>query len=670
MSSSSSEPTTATPGLAHRLLLSEESLRLAIEAGEIGTWDLDLVSGVLTWSTRTKAMFGLAADDPCSMDDFYAGLHPEDQASTSAAFASALDPMRRATYAVQYRTVGRRDGVVRWVAAKGRGLFDADGRCYRAIGTAIDITEQRDLQERLRVNEAALRELNRTLEARVAERTAERDRAWNNAQDLLAVIDVQGRFRAVNPAWTQSLGWEPAALIDRPLTQWLHAEDLTASAVAFDRSRETALQGFENRLAHRDGSYRWFSWTATPEGELIYASGRDVTEVKRQAAELADAQEHLRHAQKLEAISQLSGGIAHDFNNLMMILSASLELLQDPALAPARRQRCLDFMTQALQRGTTLTRHLLTFSRRNTFAPCAVNLVEQLSRMDELVARSLGAGYRIDCTFEPGLWPAMADPAELELAVLNLCVNARDAMPAGGPIAIACTNRPALSWRGLQGDFVCVRGTDTGVGMSKEITERIFEPFFTTKPVGQGTGLGLPQVLGFAQRAGGQVTVDSTPGAGTAVCVWLPRAELATDAPTGETAMSALPVAPTSLGVALMVEDDAEIAELVGSMLEQLGYQVETVATADEGIARLSDRWALVFSDVVVPGERSGVDLAQCVRERFPYMPVLLTSGYTRGLSEKAAALGVEVLGKPYRVAALAEAIGRARDRVAAAAHR
>jgi PAS domain S-box-containing protein len=336
-------PTAATEGLAHRLLLSEESLRLAIEAGEIGTWDLDLTAGVLTWSARTKAMFGFAPDDACSMDDFYAGLHPDDHAPTSAAFASALDPMRRATYAVQYRTIGRRDGVVRWVAAKGRGLFDADGRCYRAIGTAIDITEQRNLQERLRANEVALPELNRILEARVAQRTAERDRAWNNAQDLLAVIDARGRFRAVNPAWTKSLGWESGALIDWPFTQWVHAEDLAASAEALHRSRVAALNGFENRLAHRDGSYRWMSWTATPDGELIYASGRDITEVKRQAAELAEAQEHLRHAQKLEAISQLSGGIAHDFNNLMMILSASLELLHDPALAPARRQRCFDF---------------------------------------------------------------------------------------------------------------------------------------------------------------------------------------------------------------------------------------------------------------------------------------------------------------------------------------
>lgn len=277
--------------------------------------------------------------------------------------------------------------------------------------------------------------------------------------------------------------------------------------------------------------------------------------------------------------------------------------------------------------------------------------------MDELVARSLGAGYRIDCTFELGLWPALADPAELELAVLNLCVNARDAMPAGGPIAIACTNHGSLSWRGLRGDFVCVRVTDAGVGMSKEVTERIFEPFFTTKPVGQGTGLGLPQVLGFAQRAGGQVTVESTPGHGTTVSVWLPRAHAAAD-PSNNAAPPPESAAPEALGTALMVEDDPEIAELVGSMLQQLGYQVVAVATADEGIALLAEGLALVFSDVIVPGERSGVDLAQSVRERFPHVPVLLTSGYTRGLAVNAAELGVEVLSKPYRMADLAEAIG------------
>lgn len=651
--------------LLRRLVISEASLRLALDAGEIGTWDLDVTTGTLYWSDRTKAVFGYAPEDDCSMEHFYAGLHPDDLDSTSAAFASALDPVRRSTYDVEYRTIGAYDGKLRWVAAKGRGLFDDEGRCYRAIGTAIDITARKQLEARLQANEASLRDLNRTLEERVAASTAERDSAWNHAQDLLAVLDDDGRFLSVNPAWTEHLGWRPEDLIGQRYEAFVASDDLAITHDAWEVARIQPLRGFENRIRHMRGGDAWFSWTATYDAGRTYASGRDITDQKRQAQELADAQNFVRHAQKIEALSQLSGGIAHDFNNLMMVLSGSLDLLSAPSTSDVQRERCLAFMQQAIDRGTRLTRQLLTFSRRKPPTLEPVDIGAQLAAMREVLARSLGATFTLTVELADDLWCALADGGEFELSVLNLCVNARDAMPSGGLIQIRVANEPNLAWRGLQGDFVRLSVIDHGEGMADEVVERVFEPFYTTKAVGKGTGLGLPQVLGFAKQAGGEVAVQSALGLGTTVDVWLPRArDCVSGAPT-HVLVERSTLMAASAGTALVVDDEPEVGAVIAGMLVELGYTVERAGTADEAMKRFVDGslFALVVTDVVMPGHMTGVDLARYVLANYPQVPVLLSSGYTRGLADDVKST-VEILIKPYRLDALASAVARAKQRV------
>ncbi len=305
-----------------KLTLSQAQLRLATDVGEIGEWDVDQLTGTMFWPPRVKAMFGISPEVPVTLDDYYNGVHPDDREKTLACYASASDPTLRALYEVDYRTIGREDGVIRWVAARGRGLFNADGACYRVIGTAIDITERK-------TNEIRLRELNEQLEQEVTARTAERNRVWEMSQELLAIMDLDGCLKAINPAWSATLGQDTERLLLLPLHEQIHADDRPGmnAAMAELRNGET-VERFEGRLSRADGSWRWISWTLVAEAGTSYAVGRDVTSEKEAAGELEQAQEALRQSQKMEAVGQLTGGLAHDFNNLLTGVTGSLELLQ------------------------------------------------------------------------------------------------------------------------------------------------------------------------------------------------------------------------------------------------------------------------------------------------------------------------------------------------------
>ncbi len=524
---------------ARALSNSEEQLRLATDAAEIGLWDLDPKTDVLYWPARVKAMFGISAHVPISMQDFYAGLHPEDRAATEAAFAAALDPNRRSLYDVEYRTIGKEDRVIRWIAAKGRALFRAD-RCVRVVGTAIDITTRKAAEEQLR-------ELNERLEQRVA-----------------------------------------AALAER-----------------------------------------------------------------------AEAEQHLRQAQKIEAIGQLTGGVAHDFNNLLMVISGGLSLLQRPGDSE-RSQRIIEHMRQAADRGASLSRQLLAFARRQPLNAEAIDVNRLIDGMRELLDRTLRGDVQVRTELADSLWPVRADSAELELVLLNLCVNARDAMPQGGVITIGAKNAAQLKEHGLSGDFVALTVSDTGTGMSAEVLARVFEPFFTTKEIGKGSGLGLPQVYGFAQQSGGAVNVDSVEGAGTTVTLLLPRSASAAAAPRVEQSDLDNSMRRRALaGSILLVEDDDEVATLVTELLRELGFRVTRVASAQAALGALADDRGidLVFSDVMMPGPMGGVDLAREIRRRYPRTAVLLTTGYAGGALQDAAAENIETLFKPYEIGALDTAL-------------
>jgi len=378
-------------------------------------------------------------------------------------------------------------------------------------------------------------------------------------------------------------------------------------------------------------------------------------QLRREMAERLQIEETLRHSQKLEAVGQLTGGVAHDFNNLLLVITAGLDMLESHA-SPERLQRTRDRMRQAAQRGASLTRQLLAFSRRHALRPEVLDLSQHLDGMQELLDRSLRGDVHVAVDFPASLWPVEVDAGELELALLNLAVNARDAMPSGGDVCISGENLPDHDVEGLSGDFVRIRVSDTGTGMSQDIADRIFEPFFTTKEVGRGSGLGLAHVYGFAHQSGGRVTVDSRVGEGTTFDLYLPRA-----APTAvdEQRVADADAVQPMRGEVLLVEDDDAVAPMVIEMLEAVGLDVFRASTAEQALETLkaSERFSIVFSDYMMPGKMNGIELARSVRQRSPALPVLLTSGYAEAARHDAAALGVGILEKPYSLSELRQAL-------------
>src|SRR5579859_604972 len=665
------------------LTKSEEQLRLATEAGEVGLWDLDVAGGTLYWPPRVKAMFGISADAPVSPADYPGGIHPDDREATMAAFAAACDPARRARYDVEYRTVGKEVGVIRWIASKGRALFEGD-RCVRVIGAAIDISARKAAEKRLR-------ELNESLEQRVAEALAERKVLVDivEATDaLIQVIDLDFCIMAINRAtadtFERMFGRRPKVgenLLDLLAIAPEHGE----TAV---RQWSRALAGEEFTVVDEIGDpeherryyERKFNSLRDRNGRLVGAFQfvYDVTDRVRAQARLAETEARLRQAQKIDALGQLTGGVAHDFNNLLMVISGGLSLIERCTDAQ-RRERIIAGMRQAAERGASLSRQLLAFARRQPLKPEPLDLRRQFDDMRDLLDRTLRGDVQVKTEFveppgaaAPGgapLWPIKVDRAEFELVMLNLCVNARDAMPNGGVITIRARNAPALHDGELSGDFVVVTVEDTGTGMPAEVLTRVFEPFFTTKEIGQGSGLGLPQVYGFVQQSGGAIRVASTVGRGTTVTLFLPRThELPTNLKSGATQIRGGAGPPASAGSVLLVEDDDDKATLATEMLRELGYRVTRAASAESALGALANERHvdLVLSDIMMPGAMNGLGLVRELRARRPGLPVLLTSGYAGAVIDSAQEEHVGVLRKPYDINELNTALREAVERQSA----
>ena len=653
---------TAERALAEqRLAFNEVTLKLSVDAAEIGTWDLDLTNDVLTWPPRTKAMFGISPNVACSMKDFYDGVHPDDRDATAAAFASALDPERRTTYDVEYRTIGKEDGIVRWVAAKGRGIFDDKGRCVRAIGTAIDITRRKTTEDRLRASEATLRELNATLERRVADSTAERDRMWRLSTDLMLVSHFDSTIVSVNPAWTTLLGWTREELVGRSYLDFVHTDDQPATGAETHRLGDgLTTMRFENRYRCRDGTYRWLSWSAVPEQGLIHAVARDITNERA-------ASEALNQAQKMDAVGQLTGGVAHDFNNLLTVIRSAADFLRRPDLSDEKRRRYIDAISDTADRGARLTAQLLAFARRQPLKPEVFNVGDKVSGVAEMLRSLLGGRIVLNVEHTPAPLHVEADVAQFDTALLNLAVNARDAMDGEGQLTLtvrAVSAIPPVRHHAKRpGAYVAISVTDTGAGITPENLSRIFEPFFTTKDVGKGTGLGLSQVFGFAKQSGGDVLVESEENAGTAFTIYLKSVDAKGTTATGQVEVEQ--VAHVSNASVLVVEDNPGVGEFATTMLQDLGYRTTWATDGQAALDLLGQddlQFDVVFTDVIMPG-MTGIELGEEIRRRFPGLPIVLTSGYSNVLAEKGRH-GFALLQKPYSVEAMSRVLRKAvRDR-------
>ncbi len=372
------------------------------------------------------------------------------------------------------------------------------------------------------------------------------------------------------------------------------------------------------------------------------------------------AEEELRQAQKLEAVGQLTGGVAHDFNNLLMVISGGLNMLERSD-TPDRRKMLMGRMREAVERGANLTKQLLAFSRREALSPRSIALADYLAGMNDLLSRSLGVNVRVAVDVPTDVAPVSADPNALQLAILNLAVNARDAMNDSGVVNIRAQNGKPSD---RSAPCVSISVSDTGSGMAPDVRARIFEPFFTTKETGKGSGLGLAQVHGFAEQSGGHVEVESSEGAGTTITLVLPRGEAVVEEPAA-VAPAAVEASPSDeVGEALLVEDDDNVAALTGEMLGYLGWRVTRVASAEAALGAITNGLdvGLVFSDVMMPGGKNGIELAQALRQRHVDLPIVLASGYTESVYRDAEREGLLLLSKPFNMDTLAAAIEAARQ--------
>jgi PAS domain S-box-containing protein len=535
--------------------------------------------------------------------------------------------------------------------------------CQLELRRAL-IGQESDVAQ-LRKTEEFRRELNATLEQQIAERTRERDRMWFLSQDLLLVARFDGTILAANPAWYKTLGWREEDLLEKSVLDFVHADDQISAKEERDqlmRGNPTARAA--TRYRHADGSYRLLSWTIVADDGFIHAIGRDITPEHDAAQALQRAEEALRQSQKMEAIGQLTGGIAHDFNNILTGIVGSLELMQRRIAAGRTGEigRYVDAAVTSANRAAALTHRLLAFGRRQSLDPKAIDVNNLILSIEDLLRRTLGENITIATELTSVLWPAFSDANQLESALLNLVINARDAMPDGGKLTIQTRNSELIGREAsthdcfAAGDYVEISISDTGSGMTPEVLEKVFDPFFTTKPIGQGTGLGLSMIYGFIRQSNGHIQIDSTVGKGTTIALYLPRHYEAESDAEVETVTVEVPRAQSGETV-LVVEDENAVRMLVIEVLEELGYTVLEAIDSKTAIPifESDQRIDLLVSDVGLPG-LNGRQLAEIARQQRPGLRVLFMTGYTKAAAMRGGFLdpGMEMITKPFTVDALA----------------
>ncbi|WP_426688820.1 PAS domain-containing protein [Rhodanobacter ginsengiterrae] len=544
-------------------------------------------------------------------------------------------------------------------------IKNALGQVTGIFVEGTDVTERTLTETALRSSEARLRALNADLEQQVVQRMQGRARTWQLSTDIMGVLNAEGIFELSNPAWQTMLGWPEETIARTPFFDFLHPDDLVRNQVAFARAielGEPALR-FENRYRHAHGGYRWLSWVAIPEGDKVYCSARDITAEKEAAESLVRTEAALRQAQKMEAVGQLTGGIAHDFNNLLGGIMGAMEAarmkLDEGRVEDATRH--LSLGETAVRRAASLTQRLLAFSRQQTLDPRSTDVNQLVNGMEDLIRRSIGPSIQLEVLGAGGLWPSLVDPPQLENALLNLCINARDAMPDGGRLTIETANRwmdtgAAAECELEPGQYVSISVTDTGTGMTPGVIARAFDPFFTTKPIGQGTGLGLSMIYGFARQSGGQVRIVSEPGTGSTLSIYLPRHDAApVDAET--THAVRLPPSTQQRETIVVVEDEPSIRELVCEILADAGYTVLHAGDGSAGLRILQSGQTvdLLITDVGLPGAMNGRQMADVARTTRADLKVLFMTGYAENsmIGNGHLEHDMHVLTKPFSLDAL-----------------
>jgi PAS domain S-box-containing protein len=671
------QPLKNAEGLTHGILvegidvtaraLAEERLRVAQEAGEIGTFEWYPRRRELVVSDTYRRLWGIEADVPVT-DDMLLGLVDAAYLGHSGVhrFENMQNPLEYTEYPIRRADTNE----LRWIARRGQRVDTHLQEEPRYLGAAFDITDRKMAEQALRASENRLQSV------------------FTQASVGISEADLDGRFIRVNHALCRLLGRDAQTMLGLTYQDIIHPDDVEESVVALGGLlREGLICARDKRYLRPDGSVVWahtgVSLIVDDAGQpvSIIAVTTDLTErrkvevqlrelneslertISNEVAERIKAEGALRHAQKMEAVGQLASGVAHDFNNVLQIVSSNLQLIGRDAASSARQNERVEQALAAVARGSRLSLQLLAFGRKQNLQPSVTHLGLLLDDISPLLQRALGDGVVLSLEIEQGLWSAAVDRNQFENAILNMAINARDAMQGSGRLRIGARNLVAADGR----RHVALTLSDSGCGMPPEVLSKVFDPFYTTKEAGKGTGLGMSMVYGFVRQSDGAIRIDSRVGAGTTITIELPRVE-------GEHQIaSATPVPSVERGheTVLLVDDDPAVRVVTVDMLTGLGYRVLTAADGEQALDILKSKAMvdLLFSDVSMPGHVTSSDLVRHAAQLAPEMAILLTSGHAvdRSLLDDGMRADVPLLPKPYALAQLARAIREGLDARAAA---
>jgi PAS domain S-box-containing protein len=621
--------------------VSEDPFKLLIQSiVDYAIYMLDPKGFVTSWNAGAENIKGFGADE--ILGEHFSRFYTEEDRAAGLP-DKVLETARSAGKFVGEGWRVRKNGERFWASVVVDRINDENGKLIGFAKITRDMTEKREAEHALLEAERRFRILVQGV-----------------TDYAIYMLDPDGRVTNWNAGAERIKGYSPDEIIGEHFSRFYTPEDLDAEVpkTALATARETGRYEAEGWRVRKNGERFWASVVIDAirdsDGELIGFAKitRDMTEKRETQLRLEESREQLFRSQKMEALGQLTGGLAHDFNNLLTAILGAADLGLRNINDIGKVQRMLDGIRNSAQRGAGLTKQLLAFARAQPLELKQIDLKHFLSDVSTLLRPSLRSDIEVILEVSDQLWNVDVDPGALELSLLNLAFNARDAMKHGGKLRVSATNIVLEGQPdGLRGEYVVLRVTDTGSGMSRDTMERIFEPFFTTKGFGEGTGLGLSQVFGFAKQLGGTVTVESELDKGSTFSIYLPARHAgvheANGHATGRAARS---------GAVLVVEDDELVADLAAGMLDELGFEPTVVHSAKEALDRLTngERPRVIFTDIIMPGGISGLELARKVRDRFPELPILLTTGYSEQVG---GAHGFEVLQKPYELETLATAL-------------